>query len=417
MSRTYTQETHDTDRFAHVWRMFVVAGAALVLCSCRGPLHRPAPPCPAGPGSVVESCPVPTAAMSGAPMGMLGGSAPELIGGPCPAGSPCGVPAVTGEALPYNAYAPWSPPGLGCPWPKDEYLCDGGDRGMRAGIGERREVLGLEPEDAIAHYDTPDGRTHVEPSNRVCMYAPRFGAVRKVVGLVAEHQWNRAGDVNQPEVLVSPTTTTLVADSRQNIPAVGQVGVAPPIIYRGEQFGAAVSEALRLQGFQDALLAYENLELIRTGTLEGLDMPLLARGSTAAVAWSREQMVQVVLDKQAAMAMAQDEKVETVFTYKSPDGAKLRLTKLASTPFAEPGDEVAFTLRFDNTGVETIDNVVILDNLTTRLEYVPGSAQCSRDAKFSTEPSESLSLVVRCELEAPLKPGEGGVLRFRCRVR
>ena len=90
---------------------------------------------------------------------------------------------------------------------------------------------------------------------------------------------------------------------------------------------------------------------------------------------------------------------------------------MASTPFAQPGDEVDFTIRFDNIGNQPIGNVTILDSLSTRLEYVPDSAQCSVDAQFSTQPNEGDSVVVRCEVTKPLEPGKGGILRFRCRVR
>ena len=93
------------------------------------------------------------------------------------------------------------------------------------------------------------------------------------------------------------------------------------------------------------------------------------------------------------------------------------MIKVASTPVAEPGDEVSFTIRFDNVGNQPIGSVQIVDSLTTRLEYVPDSAQCSLKARFSTQPNEGESLVVRCVLSEPLPPGKGGVFRFRCIVR
>ena len=83
------------------------------------------------------------------------------------------------------------------------------------------------------------------------------------------------------------------------------------------------------------------------------------------------------------------------------------MVKVASTSFAEPGDEVDFTIRFDNVGDQTIHNVAILDSLSTRLEYIPNSAQCSLKAQFSTQPNEGESLVVRCQLSDPLKPATG----------
>ncbi|HOM17500.1 MAG TPA: DUF11 domain-containing protein, partial [Thermoguttaceae bacterium] len=62
-------------------------------------------------------------------------------------------------------------------------------------------------------------------------------------------------------------------------------------------------------------------------------------------------------------------------------------------------------------------NVTILDNLSGRLEYVADSAQCSLKAQFTAQPNEAGSQLLRWELAQPLKPGEGGVIRFRCRVR
>lgn len=56
--------------------------------------------------------------------------------------------------------------------PGDEYLCDGGDYGTPAGVKADWTIEGLEPEDAISHYDTADGQVLVTPSNRVCIYAP-----------------------------------------------------------------------------------------------------------------------------------------------------------------------------------------------------------------------------------------------------
>ena len=64
-----------------------------------------------------------------------------------------------------------------------------------------------------------------------------------------------------------------------------------------------------------------------------------------------------------------------------------------------------------------IGDVTIIDNLTTRLEYVPDTAQCSIPAAFSTQVNEGDSLVLRWEITDPLEPGEGGVIRFDCRVR
>ena len=100
-----------------------------------------------------------------------------------------------------------------------------------------------------------------------------------------------------------------------------------------------------------------------------------------------------------------------------PGEPKLRVIKVASTGAAAPGEEVAFTLRFDNVGDQPIDQVTVIDNLTTRLEYVKDSAECDLDAEFKTDENNGDSLTVSWTIKEPIKPGEGGIIRFRCRVR
>src|SRR4029079_18879077 len=56
----------------------------------------------------------------------------------------------------------------------------------------------LEQEDAIAHYDTIDGRTVITPSNKVCVYSPRFAAVREVVDVRAYARVDGLQDATKP---------------------------------------------------------------------------------------------------------------------------------------------------------------------------------------------------------------------------
>ncbi|HYW78739.1 MAG TPA: hypothetical protein VE890_04145 [Thermoguttaceae bacterium] len=389
-----------------IGRMLVIGLFATTLCSCRGPIHSQhgAQALPVG----YENQTLPPTAFAGP---MANGMATDPPVGP--PGMEQGVP------MAYAPAGPWAPPGMSQPWPEDEYLRDGGDRGLPAEVSEQWEVRGLELEDTIAHYDTVEGERIVEPSNRVHIYSPRFGAVRQVVSLRANQQRNRTAGVYVPEILVGPTTVQLVADSKQNIQAERQVGTKSAVDFRTRQGDGVVSTRVLASGFhQDFFLPYENIRVIRQGVLEGSEMAWLARGHTAAVAWAHDQAVQVILDHRAAMAQSAHQSIESVYTVKEPPAnPKLRVIKVASTGAAEPGDEVSFTIRFDNVGNQTIGNVTIIDNLTTRLQYVDGSGQCSLDAAFSTEVNEGDSLAVRCEVADPLEPGDGGVVRFRCKVR
>ena len=397
-----------------LWRFVLVALGALILCSCRGPGGSPHGRF-AGMGTASPA--LPRQGPSTLP--------PEAYTGPAvqPAGAWSGVPQgppgmERGVPLPYLPVGPWAPPGIALPWPPDEYLADGGDGGVQAAVTSENQVRGLDMEDTVAHYETIDGRTAVEPSNRVYLYSPRFGAVRQVVGVQLNEQLDRTFGVSQPEQAISQEGRRSLGSHKQQVQTVRQIGQKSSTTFRSKQGDGAMSAATGPRSFSDAFKPYENLTAIRTGQHQTAEMGRLAQAATAAIAWSHDLRMQVLLDAQAAAAVARHEKVETVFAVgEPPTQAKLRIIKVASTPFAEPGDTVDFTIRFDNVGSQPIRRVTILDSLTPRLEYVPDSTQSSIAANFSSSRNEGDSLVLRWELPEPLPPGKGGVLRFTCRVR
>ena len=226
-------------------RWLLIALCALILCSCRSPVARRTPLA----DDQAHGDSLPAEAYTGGPAGR------RPMG---PPGMEAGVP------LPYTPRGPWSPPGIRQPWPEDEYLRDGGDEGLPDRRGEPAgEVMGLEMEDAVAHYDTLDGRTLVEPSNEVYIYSPRFGAVRQVVGLVANEERQRAGGVYVPEKIDAPTTLQLVADTKQNIQLGDEIAARPPVALRSKQAKDVMSTAIGPRAFQNAFKPYENLAIIR----------------------------------------------------------------------------------------------------------------------------------------------------------
>jgi uncharacterized repeat protein (TIGR01451 family) len=405
--------------------MALTAICATVLCSCRGTEQMGAarngpPPVPPG---VSEAIAAPAGAYAALP-----GQA--YAGGPAggPAGYPGGpVPVVVVDAdgvpmgpapMPYTPTGPWSPPGISQPWPEDEYLADGGDKNLKVRVGPQWQVQGLEMEDTVAHFDTVDGQTQVEPSNQVHIYSPRFRAVRQVVSVQASEQMNRAADVHLPTRLVRHEDLQKAQSAKQQIQADRDVGTKSLTVYRSRQGNGVMSTVLGPRGFQAGFLPYEDLSIIRLGAFREAEMAHLAKGINAAIAWSHTQAVQVILDLEKAAEEVRDEKVGSVYSVKARQGhPKLRIIKVASTHFAEPGDTLDFTLRFDNVGDQPIGNVTILDNLSPRLEYVPQSAQCNVPAQFLTQPNEGGSQVLRWEINDPMTPGQGGIIRFRCQVR
>ncbi len=398
------KQANPGEKFLRVWRLAIIVLGALILCSCRGP--------------VSPSTNQPVAPKVAA---VAGGNAVSPQPGPgMPSEEPClmGPPGMeAGVPLAYTSAGPWTPPGIIPPWPADEHLCDGGVAGPPVRVGAHGELLGLEMEDTVARYSTLDGRTLVEPSNKVCLYSPRFNAVRQVVDVEIDQQRNRATGLAEPVKPLAPRTSEPVGLNTQNLQAVRDIGTNPAEQLRSRQLHATLYAELRPKGFDNFYRVYENLAVIRTGIYVGHEEPILAQATQAAVVWNHKQAVQIYLDSHAAGATVVTQKPQETYTIGSAPNPRLRIIKVASTPVAEPGDEVSFTIRFDNVGNQPIGSVQIVDSLTTRLEYVPGSAQCSREAQFSTHSNEGESLVVRCLLSEPLPAGKGGVFRFRCIVR
>ena len=100
--------------------------------------------------------------------------------------------------------------------------------------------------------------------------------------------------------------------------------------------------------------------------------------SKSAITWTGVQAPQVVINNKKAQEIDGLRQVGIIYQADEPDNPRLRLVKLASCGHALPGEEVEFTLRFDNIGDQVIGNVTIVDNLSTRLEYIAGSASQQR---------------------------------------
>jgi uncharacterized repeat protein (TIGR01451 family) len=312
---------------------------------------------------------------------------------------------------------PWRPPNIAGPWPHIEYLCDGGDSQLPAKVRADWSVDGVEPTDAIAHYDTLDGRTEVAPSNRVCIYAPRFGAVRRVDNLVVNEGQDRIAGLEYPMKANRHDDLQIATTAIQPEQPIDDTGTYIASIYRLRQQGGGLEHRQRLAAFHDGLLPYERFLAIQHGIVDQAEKARLAIAIDAAIQWTGDQAVQIILDGKSAGEMIVDRAAGEVYSIDEPDSPELRIIKIASTKTARPGEFVDFTLRFDNVGDQVIGNVVVIDNLTTRLEYVPESQQSSLKARFEQIPNAAGSEALRWELAEPLAPGKGGLIRFRTRVR
>ncbi len=317
-----------------------------------------------------------------------------------------------------SCFEQWRPPNLPGPWPYDEYLCDGGDRALPVAVMQDWTVRGIDAEDAVAHYDTLSGETVVTPSNRVCIYAPRFAAVRHVTAPMLEQQRLQAAGVDLPLAVRSQDLNEGPNAVTQPVQVERSLAVVPPYAFFERIKAQGLDNVIVLRGIEFDLLPYEDLNIIRRGVMDASEKARLAELTTAAKTWETVVGVQVLINGQAANEAVRDVATQEVTHYEMPKGKpRLRIVKIANRQYAQPGDIVEFTLRYDNIGNEPIGNVTILDSLTPRLEYVPDTAQSTRDADFFTVDNEADSLILRWELKEPLKVGEGGIVRFQTRVR
>ena len=413
-------------------RFLLLAGLTIVLCSCRGLTPGPQrmvaqqqpfpPPMQANStnappirqvtpqvvlASAVEAAPqrVPIRPQHGATSSHIVQNCPH-----CNPRIPCLVTVDPDE--------PWAPRGTDGRWPHDEYLCDGGDRNLEARVRADWSVVGLDMEDTVGHFDTVEGETRVTASNRVCIYAPRFASVRKVISMAGHEQHIFATGVDSPEKLILHEDTQIATTSIQRHAPRGQRVARPAGIFRERLRTVGMENVRKPSGYTGDLLPYENFQVIRHGQFDQSEKARLAERTEAAVAWTHDLAVQALLSGQTPVIDTHDLGPQQVYTFQRiPGRPELRVVKIASVANARPGEFVEFTLRFDNVGDEVIGNVTLIDNLTPRLEYVPESAECSLSGDFFSQVNEGSSLVLRWEIHDPLQPGDGGIIRFRCKVR
>ena len=383
------------------WRFVLVALSTLVLCSCQGDLSK----LRQRPGPAQDAFPSPRASGNSMPVasGYANGCCP-------PAGQPTGQwprGATGGEAQDdiYRARR------------TGEYICDGGDYPPEVAVDRDWQIHGLHPQDTIVHYDTLDDETEVEASNRVCIYAPRFAAVRRVTNFVQYDKTEGPGRFHKPLLAGGLSGGLIASTALQPEQPITQLGILPLTTLRVLDPEAVVSSASTAYESAGSAAAQEEFTILAWQRLDQTQRAWLMEQVDAAIAWSADVAVQVTVEGHQAAATTLDRSAQAVTTVNTPTKDRVQILKMADKKQAKPGDIVSFELHFKNTGDRPIGNVTIVDNLTTRLEFVPKSNTSSIKSVFTTEPNDGGSLVLRWEITEPVAPGEGGVMKFQCKVR
>lgn len=327
--------------------------------------------------------------------------------------------AVPYEHAPYQPSGQWIPPGIAGPWPAGEYVRDGGDRRGGARLGEHNDLLNLDTEDTVATYRDERGETHVVASNRVHLYAPRFAAVRSVSSTATQQSIDAFGRTQQ-------RTLGAVARAR-HASAAHTERLAAELIdtrkrasgFESEQYAGEVSDERHAQSAEVALLPYEARHHVEGLTVRQKERAGVTEGTQAAVVWARDSMAQAVVRLEGGIEVISEAAAQETITIDERPRAPgtIQLVKEASTSAANSGETIEFVLRYENVGGKPIESVTILDNLSRRLEYVADSVQSDRPAQFTAQDNGDGSSILRWVLDGTLEAGQGGILRFKVKVR
>lgn len=301
----------------------------------------------------------------------------------------------------------------------DEYLCDGGDRDWPVHYGESQR-LGLDTEDTVAEYVDHKGKERMKPSNKICVYAPRFASVRTVSQPVLGESLNRSVNMDH---------TTAEGEMRTRLTMSQKVKRDSAGGIRVRSRASGIDTDAAGAGFTHDLVAVQhdkinNLFLDYNFTIAtDLDQTTAARlnyGLAAAVAWSQDASP-VITGQVEQPTEGLHEVSASVLTViddaPSDEPGQLQIVKFADKKEAQPGDVITFTIRYLNRGPREVHYVRIVDNLTPRLDYVDDSATSDRDGRLAVEDNGEGSLVLTWEVNDTLEAKEGGVVTFQARVR
>ncbi|MCA9052299.1 MAG: DUF11 domain-containing protein [Planctomycetaceae bacterium] len=331
------------------------------------------------------------------------------FGCPCPSCNPEGSYAVIVNGPGVVAWDPTHYP--------DEYLCDGGDRAYPFHY-EGRNVGGLDTEDTIGEAVDITGKQHVVASSKVCVYAPRFGSLRSLSGTTLTRDVQQATGAHDGMRLAGIGTRLGIDEQtqRDQLLQFDMRSRASGIEAKSRDSSFAQGNGARLHQNQSAV--YQNLTFVREGQFQQTDLAILSYGVQAAGNWTRDEYpILSAHDVHGHELEVEFNAHEFVASEDRRTPGLLRVVKLADKETARPGDLLTFTIRFDNLGQTPLSNVRITDNLTPRLEYVAGSADCKLPGGLSIEPNGEGSSILAFTLDEPLAGESGDVITFQCRVR
>jgi uncharacterized repeat protein (TIGR01451 family) len=300
----------------------------------------------------------------------------------------------------------------------DEYLFDGGDRENPVHYDDYSR-LGLDTEDTIVEYQTHKGNHEVKKSNRVAVYAPRFAAIRSASSPLSGTSVDTLATAEDTVKGVGIDARTAISQHKQREQLEGIRMRSRASGVETEQQQGAVGQTAYLDGHTKLTNLYQDTATETTGQFEQTDEARIAYQIQAAAVWSRAQFPVIAVRSQSAHSSKSAVKPEEYVGIedKRKTEGNLKLVKLADRKNAQPGDEILFTIKYENVGDFDVEGIKIVDNLTPRLEYIEDSATCDRKGRLVVEDNQEGSLILTFEIDETVKGHTGGVVTFKARVR
>ena len=249
------------------------------------------------------------------------------------------------------------------------------------------------------------------------MYAPRFGVVRRIDKAAGQEVHHSSASLGRPLQPVRFDDGQEVQTRRQPLKPAGGRSARSSSLHRGREQSGGLDVEEGTARVHDDLLPNSDRHRDPSVRIQSRIKPITQQGRAAARAWSQYEELQVIIDKKRATMDIGELPASVVYRVNEPDRPRLRVQKGASTASAQPGETVDFMIRFQNVGNQAILNLTLVDHLTTRFEFVPGSAKSNPDADFIAIPNPEGSSTLQWTMHKELPPGESGEIRFRVKVR
>ena len=325
--------------------------------------------------------------------------------GECESPATCGVV----ETTPFG----WNAYGVD----PQEFVCDGGDHRSDARLLKNDRLDGLQGEDTVVHYTTESGDIEVQPSNRVCVYSPRFAATRRISQAVEGDRTIALANVDRPIASAGLAMNEGgIALTDMDGPVNAEVTKRIDAI-RDRNRGVPIENVLQTETQATVIAVLAAMQWDELNLLQRDQLALLQQANQAAIRWTVSNGVEVATENLKTPTLTRVQEVEGLTVYELPDAGRLRILKMADRDQARPGEIVTFTIRVDNVGDSPVTNVVLTDNLTTRLAYVEDSQKSSCESEFTADSNEEQSLKLQWTLKEPLKVGESATVTFECKLR